>query len=255
MGNSVNIAVTGKGGTGKSTISALILKALVEKQRQLILAIDADPNYNLYSKLGMEVGKTIGDLREEMRKSGDETPAGMSKSQFVEYQLRILLVEGDRFDLLTMGRQEGPGCYCYINNVLRHFMDTLSTSYPYIIIDNDAGMEHLSRRTDQHMDFLLIATDPTKVGIETAGRIRSMALEMELVHGKVILLVNGVIGKIPDYLDDVLAELSFENVHAISRDDALFELNARGEPIFDIAADSPAYVDVKEIVELYGIRP
>jgi len=253
MTMSVNIAVAGKGGTGKSTISALLIKALIKKQRNIILAIDADPNHNLDAKLGVDVKQTIGELREEMRERGDETPAGMSKAQFVEYQLKILLEEGDRFDLLTMGRQEGPGCYCYINSVLRYFIDTLSKDYPYIIIDNDAGMEHLSRRTDEHMDYLLIASDPTKVGLETAARIKGMAEEMDLVKGKVVLALSGVPESIPDYLEEMLADLPFENVHTVRRDEGVFEMNARGVPLLQLPEDSPAYLDILKMIERFGI--
>ena len=237
MKESINIAVTGKGGTGKSTISTLIIKALYETKKKIILAIDADPNYNLDVKLGLETKRTIGDMREELRKSGDENPGGMSKSQFVEYQLKILIEEGDKFDLLTMGRQEGTGCYCYINNVLRHLIDTLSANYPYIVIDNDAGMEHLSRRTDQHMDFLIIASDATKVGLMTAARIRDMALEMELVHGNVILVVNNAPSPFPEFLDTLVKELSFDNVYIIPYDAEVFDRNARGLSLLDVPRD------------------
>ena len=249
MKKSVNIAVTGKGGTGKSTISALLLKALLEKPKGLVLAIDADPNYNLDMKLGVKVRRTIGNLREEMREKGDETPAGMSKSQFVEYQLRVLLEEEEGFDLLTMGRQEGPGCYCYINNVLRHFIDTLSKDYSYIIIDNDAGMEHLSRRTDQHMDYLIIATDATKVGLETAARIRDMAVEMDLVHGTIIPLVNSIRGEMPEYLKAILENYSFDNILTIPYDEKLFQLNSEGLSLMDLPPDSPAFEIIRGMIQ------
>jgi CO dehydrogenase maturation factor len=251
MKESINVAVTGKGGTGKSTLSALLINHLYEIKKKIILAIDADPNYNLDVKLGIEAKQTIGDMREEMRKAGDENPGGMSKAQFVEYQLKILLEEGDKFDLLTMGRQEGTGCYCYINNVLRHLIDTLSTNYQYIVIDNDAGMEHLSRRTDKHMDFLIIASDATKVGIMTAARIRDMAVEMELVHGKVILVVNNAPAPFPEFLDTMVKEHSFDNVYVIPYDAEVFDRNARGLPLLDVPRNSPANAMVGQIVMEY----
>jgi len=249
MKKSINIAITGKGGTGKSTISALLLKALIEKRRGLVLAIDADPNYNLDTKLGVKVRRTIGNLREDMRENGDETPAGMSKSQFVEYQLRVLLEEGEGFDLLTMGRQEGPGCYCYINNVLRHFIDTLSKDYSYIVIDNDAGMEHLSRRTDQHMDYLIIATDATKVGLETAARIRDMAVEMDLVHGKIIIIVNNIRGEMSENLKGILENYSFDIVRTIPYDEKVFQLNSEGLSLLDLSSDSPAFKIISTMIQ------
>ena len=249
MKQSLNIAVTGKGGTGKSTISSLLVKALIGKKKGMILAIDADPNYNLDVKLGLEVDKTIGDLREEMRKSGDETPAGMTKSQFVKYQLRMLLQEGNDLDLLVMGRQEGTGCYCYINNVLRHFIDSLSKDYRYIVIDNEAGMEHLSRRTNEHVDIMLITSDGTKIGIETAARIRDVAMKMELIFGKAILIVNNAPRELPDYLQNVISKFDFENVHIIPHDSEVFDKNAEGLSLLDVSSGNPVFSEVLKIIE------
>ena len=248
MKRSLNIAVAGKGGTGKSTVSSLLVKGLVETRKGLVLAIDADPNYNLDVKLGLEVDRTIGDLREEMRESGDENPGGMSKSEYVKYQLRILLQEGKNLDLLVMGRQEGTGCYCYINNVLRHFIDNLSKEYRYIVIDNDAGMEHLSRRTDEHMDMMLITSDGTKVGIETAARIRDMAIKMKLIHGKIILIVNNVEGELQPFLNETIAGFDFQYVHIIHRDQEVFNRNAEGLSLLDISTANLAYGEVRKVI-------
>jgi len=152
------IAITGKGGTGKTTFASLLVKHLSTKSAT-VLAVDADPNSNLDARLGMHVEQTIGDLREDLLK--EHFPAGVAKSELIEYQIRLALVEGDTFDLIAMGRPEGPGCYCYINNVLRDVLDRLSVNYDYVVIDNEAGMEHLSRRTTRDVDVLFIMSDVT----------------------------------------------------------------------------------------------
>ena len=151
------VAVAGKGGVGKSTISALLVRMLSEEG--MILAVDADPNSNLGMKLGLEVHGTIGGVREGLLDKGGQPPKDMSKQEYLRLKLQEVLAEGEGFDLLTMGRPEGPGCYCYVNNLLRVFVDQLMERYPHVIIDNEAGMEHLSRRTAKRMDLLLLVSD------------------------------------------------------------------------------------------------
>ncbi|HID11122.1 MAG TPA: carbon monoxide dehydrogenase, partial [Candidatus Latescibacteria bacterium] len=138
------VAVSGKGGTGKTTIAALLVRKLMRMDGP-VLAVDADPNSNLGEQLGMEVGETIGDIREEVLE--EELPPGMTKDRYLELRIQETLTEGEGVDLLTMGRPEGPGCYCYVNHLLRGFLDRLSKNYRHIVVDNEAGMEHLSRRT------------------------------------------------------------------------------------------------------------
>ena len=159
------IAIAGKGGVGKSTFSTLIIKNLIEKVDNLILAVDADSNSTLGQMLGVNVEQSIGDLREVFLKEKDNIPQGMSKHEYVKYELQLAMTEGDKFDLITMGRPEGPGCYCAINNILRTYMDALADKYQYIVIDNEAGMEHLSRRTTKAMDKFFIVSDFTSIGI------------------------------------------------------------------------------------------
>ncbi len=178
------IGVTGKGGVGKTTFTALLIKAITEKKMGVVLAVDADPNYNLNEKLGVTIENTIGSLREDIVKSVDSLPQSMSKHEYVEYQVRLALTETEDFDLLVMGRQEGPGCYCYINNILRSFVDSLSDNYDFIVIDNEAGMEHLSRRTTKNMDVLFVVSDASKIGVQTAGRIKELARGMEIKIGR-----------------------------------------------------------------------
>ncbi|MCG7844367.1 MAG: AAA family ATPase [Methanomassiliicoccales archaeon] len=187
---SVLVAVAGKGGVGKSTISALLVRSLSEMG--MVLAVDADPNSNLGQKLGTDVPGTVGDIREGLLTKQGELPRDMSKQEYLQLKLKQILTEGDSFDLLTMGRPEGPGCYCYVNNLLRLFVDQLMNAYPHVVIDNEAGMEHLSRRTARNIDVLLLVSDPTQIGMATAKRLYDLASELELKVDRVILLINGV---------------------------------------------------------------
>src|SRR4030042_506267 len=180
-GLTFTIAVAGKGGVGKSTFAALAVRHLHEKTGSVVLAVDADPNPSLGAKVGSEPGKTVGGIREELMSLGEEPPKGMSKQEFLDYQVRLALKESEGVDLITMGRQEGPGCYCYVNNVLRQIIDSISSKYDYVVIDNEAGMEHLSRRTTRSSDVLFVLCDRSKSSIDAAVRIAALATEMKLV--------------------------------------------------------------------------
>jgi CO dehydrogenase maturation factor len=244
------IAIAGKGGVGKSTISSLLVRSLHERSEEVILAVDADPNSNLGQKLGVDVGTTIGDLREKMLKNADEIPASMSKQEYVRYNIGLALHEGDSFDLLTMGRSEGPGCYCYINNILRTFMDELMEDYSLVVIDNEAGMEHLSRRTTRRMDALVLISDATKIGVETAARLSDLASNMDLEIGKKILIVNKVPKEIPSALKETILSAGFNDVIYIPLDRKVEELAMVGEPLTSLDGTSKALRAVKELALL-----
>ena len=184
------IAVAGKGGTGKTTISALLVRLLKEKKPGAILAVDADPNSNLAEALGLEVKETIGQILDGIAAHPDKVPAGMTKDRFIEYKVQTAVQEAEGFDVLTMGRPEGPGCYCYVNNVLRNAMATLIKDYAYVIIDNEAGLEHLSRRTSRSADVLLVVSDATSPGLRAAKRIGELVRELKIQTKKNLLLVN-----------------------------------------------------------------
>jgi len=168
---SLRIALAGKGGTGKTTLSALMCRSLQACNVKPILAVDADPNSCLADKIGLTVERTIGSVREELRAKPDAKPAGISKNEWIERQINESLVEATGMDLLAMGRQEGPDCYCFINNLLREYLGRISRDYKAVIIDNEAGMEHLSRRTDGRVDVMLVVCQPTVIGARTASRI------------------------------------------------------------------------------------
>jgi CO dehydrogenase maturation factor len=217
-----------------------------------VLAVDADPNSNLDARLGMHVEQTIGDLREDLLK--EHFPAGVAKSELIEYQIRLALVEGDTFDLIAMGRPEGPGCYCYINNVLRDVLDRLSINYDYVVIDNEAGMEHLSRRTTRDVDVLFIMSDVTVLGIVTASRIKKLSEGLNLVVGKTYLVLNEVENAIPEGIKDQIRQQELDLIGAIPKDALVGEYALEGKSLFELPGDSAAFKAVSAIAE-HSITP
>lgn len=242
------IAVAGKGGVGKSTLSALLVRTLSERAGEIVLAVDADPNTNLGDKLGVKAERTIGQLREDLLNRADDMPAGVSKQEAVMYQLRLAMAEGEKFDLVTMGRQEGRGCYCYINNLLRTFLDGVMDDYRYVVIDNEAGMEHLSRRTCQRMDVLMVVSDPTAVGLTTARRILELAKEMGIEFSHSILVISRVRGEVPEVLRDSIESAGFESWTVLPHDDEVDRLAQEGRPLTELAGGSEAAAAVRDIV-------
>ena len=186
------IAVAGKGGTGKTTLSALIIDYLLKTNQGPILAVDADPNSNLNEDLGVKVDRTVISAVDEIMERKEALPAGITKERYLEYHLQDALVEAKGFDLLVMGRTEGPGCYCHANNLLRDFIDRLSKNYRYVIMDNEAGMEHLSRRTTRDIDALLIVANPTPVALRTSLRIYETVKSLKLKIKESYLVINEV---------------------------------------------------------------
>lgn len=184
------IAIAGKGGTGKTTVAALLARIIRGKTRAGILAVDADPNSNLAEALGVKEAKSIGLILDEIARDPSSIPAGMPKDRFIEYRIQEAIIETEDFDLLTMGKPEGPGCYCYVNNVLRGIVAKLIKDYAYIIIDNEAGLEHLSRRTTRAADTLLVVSDATTVGLKAAKRIKELVNELQIQTGKNFLVIN-----------------------------------------------------------------
>jgi CO dehydrogenase maturation factor len=241
------VAVAGKGGVGKSTLSALLIKVIAERTRTVVMAIDADPNSNLGDKLGMKVEHTIGELREDLLRKADELSAGLSKHELVRYQMEMAKVEGSNFDLLTMGRPEGRGCYCYINNILRTFIDEAMDAYDYVVIDNEAGMEHLSRRTTKRMDVLLIVSDATKLGVETGKRIMALAKGMEIEVGRSVLVVNRVQGTVADAVRLEIDAAGFGSVVYLPFDRKVEEMAVTGSPVVQLDTYSQFYRAVNEL--------
>jgi CO dehydrogenase maturation factor len=246
--------LAGKGGTGKTTIAALIIRYLTEQRDGSILAIDADPASNLNLVLGMDVDQTVGDIREEMidlvQSSGalaGSMPGGMSKQDYLDYQIQMSLVEGDQVDLLAMGRPEGPGCYCAANQMLRVIVDRLEKQYGYVVIDNEAGMEHLSRRTTRDVDVLLLVTDPTQRGLIAARHMRDMVPELEIGVRHVYLVVNRLRGELPAPLAQAVEEAKLTLLGTVPDDPAMAEFEFTGRPLVELPAETAVYRAVKEL--------
>lgn len=251
----VTIALAGKGGTGKTTVAALLIRYLVEERDGAkVLAVDADPASNLGLMLGMRAERTIGDIREEMleqvRTSGTlagAMPGGMSKQEYLDYQVQMALTEGENVDLLAMGRPEGPGCYCAANQMLRTIVDRLSKQYDYVVIDNEAGMEHLSRRTTRDVEVLLLVTDPTQRGLIAAQQMRDMVPKLHIRVGRVLLVVNRVRGELPAPLAEAIERSGLELIGTLPDDITLATFELDGRPLMELPAEAPVYLAVKEL--------
>ena len=242
------IAISGKGGSGKTTIAALIIRWLSEHAVKSILVVDADPNVNLNEVLGVELKETIGAIREEMKARVSNLPGGMTKQQFLEYKIHSSLAEAPKFDLIAMGRPEGPGCYCYANTLLRDILNTLSTNYEYVVIDNEAGMEHLSRRTTQNIDYLLIISNPTVRGIHAAGKISRLLKELDTRVRKKYLILNRVHDSVPNPVQKVMIDERLSLFSSIPEDDKLLKMDQFGKSIWEIQINSPAYQAVNQLM-------
>ncbi|NIO29807.1 MAG: AAA family ATPase [Candidatus Latescibacteria bacterium] len=249
------IAISGKGGTGKTTLAALMVRQLSDYSKGSVLAVDADANVSLNELLGVELRETIGVIREEMRDSVDNLPGGMTKQRFLEYKIQTSLVETSAFDLIAMGRPEGPGCYCYANNLLRDILATLSANYGYVVIDNEAGMEHLSRRTHQSIDYLLIVSDPSVRGIRTAGKISRLLKELDTRVGEKDLVLNRVQGPVPEAVVEAIQDEGLTLISSIPEDSWILELDQKGLSIDHLSADASAHRAVGEILKNIGIYP
>lgn len=243
------VAVAGKGGVGKTAFAALAVRHFHQNARATILAVDADPNASLGEALGHRPTKTIGQLREELGPQAEGLPPSMSKVEATEYGIRMALEEASGFDLLTMGRPEGPGCYCFVNSVLRTLLDGLSARYPYVVIDNEAGLEHLSRRTTSAVDILYVLADGTRPALQAAVRVAKLAQEMELKIKRTSLVLNRAKegGAVP-LPADVPPGL-FDGVWAVRYDPQLEALGAKGAPLTELPVGSAASVDVRQVLE------
>jgi CO dehydrogenase maturation factor len=250
---SFNIALSGKGGVGKTSLAGLLIRYLVRQGKTPVMAIDADANANLQEVLGVEVESTIGDVREEILGRSGTQPGGMAKETYFEMMIHQLVEEKEGFDLLVMGRPEGPGCYCFVNNLIRKYSDEISTKYPFIVTDNEAGLEHLSRRTTQNTDLLLVVSDASQRGIRTAKRVYDLVQELKLNVKKTALIINRVVGELDPVLNELIHELGMELAGWVPADPAITEYDTRGEPVFRLPDDSPAVVAFEKILDTLEI--
>lgn len=244
------IAVSGKGGTGKTMVSSTLVN-LLSKTGKDILAIDADPDSNLPEALGIDVLKTVGDVREELKKdtASGNIPTGANKWDILDYKIMESVVETPKFDLLVMGRPEGSGCYCAVNNMLRKIIETISSNYDIIVIDTEAGLEHLSRRTTQNVDVMLVVTDPSYRGILTAQRIGELAKELEINFKQLFLILNRVKSQDEQDLRDKATETGLKLGGLIYEDPVVSEYDMEGRPLIELPSDAVSVKELTKIVE------
>jgi len=252
---SFNIAVAGKGGSGKTSLSSLVIRYLMKKGMGPILAIDADPNTNLGESLGLDIKQTVGSIIASFNEEKINIPPGMTKEAYLDFKLNETIVEAKGLDLVTMGRGEGPDCYCYPNVILRKFADTLSVNYPYMVMDNEAGMEHLSRRTTQDVDELLIVSDHTVKGVRTVARIIELVDELKLVVKRQSVVIN----QVPDGLDPMVSEelkkLGIKPATAIPLDEELANYDIQMKPLLELPDSSRAVKAVGDLMtNLLGVK-
>jgi CO dehydrogenase maturation factor len=249
------LAVAGKGGTGKTTFTALLVRYLVATKRGSILAVDGDPSANLHLALGVPLGVTVGGIREDTRVevSSGRYDASIPKAEFFEYEVYDALVEGQDFDLMAMGRPEGPGCYCAANNILRGVIDRLGDQYDYVVIDNEAGMEHISRQTTRDVDHLFVLTDMTLRGLEAAGHIARLVDDLGSRVYRSHLVVNRCEGELPQLWQERIRDLGLELLGTLPPDPVVSEFDLVGKPIYDIPDDAPICRAVATIAQRAGI--
>ncbi len=235
---SISIALAGKGGTGKTTVSGMLIKYLVRNGRTPVLAVDADPNANLNEVLGLEVTDTLGNAREDMRKG--RVPAGMTKDVFISMRMEEAIAEQDGYDLVVMGQPEGQGCYCAANTLLTGFLEKLTANYPYIVIDNEAGMEHISRLTTRNVDTLLIVSDTSRRGLQAAIRINELSKELNVGVGKSWLIINqSKNGPSADVLK-MLESANLELAGTIPENETVYQYDLNGRPTVEMPEDNAA---------------
>ena len=237
---SFSIAVAGKGGSGKTSVASLVIRYLKNNKLEPILAIDADSNANLVESLGLEVKQTVGSIIASFNNEKINIPPGMTKEAYLEYKLNEALVESKGLDLLTMGRGEGPECYCYPNLLLRKFADSLAGNYAYVVMDNEAGMEHLSRRTTQNIDTLLIISDHSVKGVRTAARISDLVSELKLVVKRQSVIINFAPPKLAPLVSEELARLGIEPTALIPEDEEVYKYDLELKPLLDLPDTSKA---------------
>ena len=256
MKRKIVISISGKGGTGKTTLTALLLKWLIANTEEVILVVDADPATNLPDVLGVELLRTVGQVSKDMKDKIERGDLSVTtpKSSLLEAWVFQTLVEEDRFDLLAMGRSEGEGCYCYVNNVLTRILDTLTKNYAVTILDMEAGLEHLSRRTDRDVDVMLIVTDPSRMGFQTAKRVKELIEEVHIGVAHTFLVGNRFDDDIRGVLEETAKEIDIELAGNLPNDKNVMSFNISGKSLLELPDDSPAYMAVEEIAEKIGLH-
>ncbi len=244
------IAVAGKGGTGKTTLSGLIINYLVKNKKGPVLAVDADANSNLNEVLGVDIETTLGNIREDMAKGGEDIPAGMTKQDYAEYKFSEALTEMDGYDLLVMGRTQGQGCYCFVNGLLQTQIMKYVGGYKYMVVDNEAGMEHISRGVLPQVDVILLVSDCSTRGIQAVGRIRELVENLELKYKKIGLIVNlAPGGQLASGIKAEIEKQKLELVAVVPRDENVYKYDSEGLPLVEMPEDAPVKKAVAELMK------
>jgi len=233
-----SIALAGKGGTGKTTVAGRLIKYLVKQENGPILAVDADCNANLNEVLGLEVTDTLGNAREEMKKG--IVPGGMTKDVFMSMKLEQAVVEDEGYDLVVMGQPEGSGCYCAANTLLTGFLERLTGNYPYVVMDNEAGMEHISRLTTSNVDILLIVTDTSRRGLQAALRIDKLTKDLNIGVGKSFLVINQAKAEPSEAVLDIINKDGLKLAGVIPEDETVYEFDLAGRPTIELPDENQA---------------
>lgn len=250
------VSISGKGGSGKTTLAALLSKWIILNTDEIFLVVDADPATNLPDVLGVELTKTVGAVSSEMKdkiERGTLSPT-VPKKDLLEGWVFQTLVEENRFDLLAMGRSEGEGCYCFVNNVLTRILDTLTRNYSVTLLDMEAGLEHLSRKTDRDVDTLLVVTDPSRMGFETAKRIGDLVHEVHIDVKHIYLVGNRFSEDLEDMLKTAAEEIGMELIGYLPVDRNVMSFNMMGKTLLDVPENSPAYMAVDQIARKIGLE-
>lgn len=248
------IAVAGKGGVGKTTLCGLMIQYLCEKGKTPVLAVDADANSNLNEVLGVEVEMTLGEIREDVERSANASasniPASMSKADYMEMMVNRCLIEDDDFDMLVMGRTQGKGCYCFVNGLLQAQLQKLVPNYPYMVVDNEAGMEHISRGILPRVDTIILVSDCSRRGVQAVGRIKELIKECELNPSSVGLIVNRAPGgKLNAGTMEEIEKQELNLLGVIPQDETIYEYDCDGKPIIQLPKDSPVRKALYAILE------
>jgi len=249
-------SISGKGGVGKTTLTALLLKVLLEKEtNEMILVVDADPATNLPEVLGIKVDKTIGDVVEEFRaKTLDLSEQNIDKFSILNYWiLRDCLIELEKFDFIAMGRGEGEGCYCYVNSVLTRILTNILKNYTVALMDMEAGLEHLNRRVDRYVNTLIVVVDPSIMSLKTAERIIKIAKEVNIKPDKFYIVGNRVSRDLVEKIDEYIKNIGYEYAGTIPEDDLIIRYSMEGRPILSLPSSSKAVEAVKDIARKIGL--
>ena len=243
-----SVAVAGKGGSGKTSLTSLIIRYLKNNRLEPILAIDADPNANLGESLGLDIKQTIGSTIASFNEEKINIPPGMTKEAYLELRLNEAVVESKGLDLLTMGRGEGADCYCYPNLILRKFADSLAKNYAFVVMDNEAGMEHLSRRTTDRVDILLLVSNHSVKGVRTLARIRELVTELKLTVGKQLMIVNLAPPELDPLVREELSKLDIEPAALIPEDELIYRYDLELKPLLNLPDTSIAVRAVNNLM-------